>query len=297
MKKLIYEQIKKSRPNLSTSSIKTYISLLYNLFKRNKKEGDTETLEWFDKNEANLLKSMENISPGIRKTSLSALFILTGSEKVHEQMLSDAKATNNQYKEQKKSVSERENWITSEEIKEIYDSMKNKVILMFKNKLPLDYDVVNQFMLMGCLAGVSGLSPRRSLDYALMKIKSYDKATDNFYQKGIFTYNQYKTSKVYGCQHIDVAKEAPEFNKLIKKWVLINPTNYLLFSSNQQPLTSSQIAKTFNKIFNKNISTDLLRHIYLTDHYKNIPALKDMENLAGEMGHSVSQAMLYVKKS
>ena len=41
----------------------------------------------------------------------------------------------------------------------------------------------------------------------------------------------------------------------------------------------------------------MLGHIFLTNHYKNIPALKDMENLATEMGHSLNQQMLYVKKN
>ena len=46
---------------------------------------------------------------------------------------------------------------------------------MFKNKMQLDYEVVNKFILLGCLGGVSGIPPRRSLDYCLMKIKNVDK--------------------------------------------------------------------------------------------------------------------------
>lgn len=297
MKHLILPQLKLNRPNLSESSLKTYISLLTNVFKHLRKEGDDETLEWFDKNEKHILESMNDMQPSRRKTTLSALFILTKSDKVHEQMLADAKSTNETYKDQKMSVKEHDNWITTDEIKEIYDSMKSKVILMFKNKLPLEYDLVNKFFLLGCLAGCSGIPPRRSLDYALMKIKNFDKTTDNYYQKDTFVYNKYKTSAHYGQQQIDVKKDAPEFNKMIKKWITINPTDYLLFSSNQQPLTSSQISKMLNKIFDKHVSVDMLRHIFLTETYKDIPALKQMDQLASDMGHSFNQAMLYVKKS
>ena len=35
------------------------------------------------------------------------------------------------------------------------------------------------------MSGVAGISPRRSLDYAEMKIRNFDKETDNYYSNGI----------------------------------------------------------------------------------------------------------------
>ena len=40
----------------------------------------------------------------------------------------------------------------------------------------------------------------------------------------------------------------------------------------------------------------MLRHIYLTNIYKDVPRLNQMEHLADEMGHSVSTAMEYIKR-
>jgi hypothetical protein len=40
----------------------------------------------------------------------------------------------------------------------------------------------------------------------------------------------------------------------------------------------------------------MLRHIYLTDRYKDVPAIAKMENLTEQMGHSVGTAMEYVKR-
>jgi len=52
-----------------------------------------------------------------------------------------------------------------------------------------------------------------------------------------------------------------------------------------------------NTIFDgKHISCDMLRHIYLTNLYKDVPALTQMEKTAEDMGHSVGQAMLYIKR-
>jgi hypothetical protein len=47
----------------------------------------------------------------------------------------------------------------------------------------------------------------------------------------------------------------------------------------------------------KKVSTDMLRHIFLTDKFKDVPAINDMQQLATEMGHSMMQQQLYVKKS
>jgi hypothetical protein len=52
-----------------------------------------------------------------------------------------------------------------------------------------------------------------------------------------------------------------------------------------------------NKIFDgKSISVDMLRHIYLSDLYKNVPSIRDMEKTAQDMAHSLETAMTYVKR-
>jgi len=169
-----------------------------------------------------------------------------------------------------------------------------KVQNIFSQKIIVNYNILVEFFLLMCLGGVSGLAPRRSLDYGLCKIKGYDIKTDNFYKNGKFYFNKYKTAERYGTQSIDVPKD---LQILIKKWIKINPTDYLLFSSNKNHLSSSQITRMLNKILGKQTSTDILRHIYLTNYYKDVPAIEDMQKLSTSMGHSINQSMLYAKKS
>ena len=69
----------------------------------------------------------------------------------------------------------------------------------------------------------------------------------------------------------------------------------MLYSTNKQKLSSPQINRILNNAFGKAVSTNMLRHIYLTNVYKDIPALTAMDNLALEMGHSTGQAMEYIK--
>ena len=127
-----------------------------------------------------------------------------------------------------------------------------------------------------------------------MKVKNFDPKTDNYYKGGKFVFNRYKTDKVYGEQMIDVKSKSPEFNNILSKWVKCNPTDYLLFSSNQQKLTSPQITRMLNKLFGKNTSVDLLRHIYLTNKYGKLQ--EEMEADSKDMGHSLAQQALYIKK-
>lgn len=88
-----------------------------------------------------------------------------------------------------------------------------------------------------------------------------------------------------------------DVNTIIKKWIKINHTDYMLFSSNKMPLTSSQISRMLNKVFDgKKTSVDMLRPIYLTDLYKGMPSLISMEKTANEMGHSLNTSLTYIKR-
>jgi len=289
-REIVESELKHRRPNLNASSLKTYVSILFNLHK--KLEATDENLEWFN-DDNTILEYLKEKTPQTRKTVLSALFVLTGNENYQKVMLEDCRHTNELYKSQKKSQKEEENWMSSAEIKEIYDELFQQVRAMFEKKLLANYTTINNFILLGCLGGVSGLPPRRSKDYTEMKIKNYTNE-DNYYKGGKFYFNIYKTAKEYGEQVIDVKERAPEFYKILNKWVKINPTEYLLFSSNQQKLTSPQITRMLNKLFGKNASTDMLRHIYLTEKYGRIQ--DEMEQDAKEMSHSTGTQALYIKK-
>jgi hypothetical protein len=70
----------------------------------------------------------------------------------------------------------------------------------------------------------------------------------------------------------------------------------MLYSTNGNKLTSPQVTRILNKVFGKNMSSSMLRHIYLTDKFKDIPLLSKMQNLATDMGHSISAAMEYIKR-
>lgn len=291
LRKEIEDKIKTNRPKLGASSLTTYVSTLFNLHKNIKSNNDT--LDFFNQDEQ-ILNFLESKPPKTRKTILSALFVLTNNPEYQKLMLEDCKVVNDEYKTQTKNKKQEDNWVAIDTIKTIYENHLKEVEKFFKTPVLLNYQKVIDFWLLAFLgAGVSGIVPRRSMDYALLKINDYDPLVDNYYKSGKMYFNKYKTSKVYGQQVVDIPKNLMQ---LVKKWVKLNPTNYFLFSSNMKPITSSQVNKMLNNIFGKNISTDILRHIYISDCYKSIPALNDMLDKATEMGHSLNTSLEYIKR-
>jgi len=136
-------EIKKQRPNLNPSSVKTYTSILFNL--RKKLEPDNDDIKFFD-NDEKIIDSLKDKTPQTRKTVLAALFILTNNKAYNELMLSDCKHTNDLYKTQKKTKKEEDGWVSVEQIKEIYDDFFEKVNAMFSKKLLADYQIINNFI-------------------------------------------------------------------------------------------------------------------------------------------------------
>jgi integrase len=128
----------------------------------------------------------------------------------------------------------------------------------------------------------------------MMKVRNFNENTDNYLKKNYFYFNIYKTSKTYGKQKV---KLPPELMKYIKAWTKVNKNDFLLFNSADNHLTSSQITKILNRIFDdKHVSVDMLRHVYLSTFYKGLPELKHMEDIATQMGHSFVTALSqYVK--
>jgi integrase len=289
LKKDIGDKIKDNRPKLSASSLKTYVSILSNIYKTMKGEGG---VGWFSDDTKKILEYMDTKNDQTKKTSLSALYVLTGKDEYKEVMTTVMNAVNKMYKEQKKTPKQEENWMSEDEIKAVYDSQHENAIRMLSTKKKFDDGKFIEFLLVACLSGVL-IPPRRSQDYGEMKIRNYDTKTDNYFHAGKFYFNKYKTAKTYGEQTLVLPKE---LNALIRKWIKLNTNDYMLYSTNGNKLSSPQINRILNTAFGKKVSTNLLRHIYLSDKYKNIPTLASIDALAEQMGHSPAQAMEYIKR-
>ena len=170
---------------------------------------------------------------------------------------------------------------------------KVKPLLNSKEKLSSkDYQKLQDYIILCLTCGIF-IPPRRSLDWTEFKINSIDRKNDNFMDKNKFIFNRYKSDKFYSTQEIEIPKE---LKNILNKFLKHNNYDYLLVDKNGQKLSSVKLSQKLNNIFDSKISTSMLRHIYLSNKLEAIPKLNELKELANDMGHSVSQQLLYIKK-
>lgn len=298
----ITDLLKNNRPNLSDSSLKTYTSILTSLYKKITKSKDVPPVSFFLKEHSDILDYLKQFTPRRRRNILSALVSLAddGEHKkavdvYRKQMLKDQEDYEDEQREQKKTNKESENWMSLEDIRKIYQEKEKDTKNIF-SKVRYTMDDLQEAQDYIILALYNEIPPRRLKDYTDMKVDNIDKNKDNYFdkKKNKLIFNSYKTSKFYGQQEVDAP---PKLAKLLKKWEKMNPSDYLLFDYKGNKLTSDKLTRRLNKIFDRKISVNMLRHIFISEGVlKDVPDLKELEKVAEQMGHNVEQQMLYKKK-
>lgn len=285
-KQTLGEHLCKAR-NLSASTCKTYTSLLLSL---QKKLTDNEPkVSFYKNNKKEIMEHIDSLEkPQTKKTLLSALFVLTADDDYREKMMENVKVVNDHYKQQKTDPERLKNVKSFDEIKLLHNQFKN----VYKNN-PSTENLMNLLISSVCSGAVEGLPPRRVLDYAVMKTKGYNRETDNYFEKGKFYFNQFKTKGAKGKQEMTVPKELVT---LINKRKKMSNSDYLLENESGEPFTQSALSKRIKKMFQGN-SQDVLRSIFLSNLYKDLPAVSFLQDTADKMGHSIDSALsFYVKK-
>jgi len=288
------ELLKKNKPSISASSLKTYKSLLKSLYYKDHEKTDEMNLAWFNKQD-HIIDLLKDKAPSSRKTTYAALIAIADKhDKYQAALLDDGKTYDKFIKTQTKTEKQAENWKTFEEVKKTYDDMHAKVkpLLNAKELSLADYKKLQDFIILALTSGIL-IAPRRSMDWTNLKIKNVDRETGNYIHKNEFVFNKYKTAKFYETQRVPIPKE---LKTILNKFIKLNPHEYLLTDDKGQQMTNVRLTQKLNRIFDKAISTSMLRHIYLTEQLKDVPALEKLEKMAADMGHSVGEALEYVKK-
>jgi len=288
----IIEIVKKNRPHLNANSLKTYKSILKNIY--DKCYDDKEyKLENFDKDES-ILKHLGDMPYNKRKTVLASLSVLTNNKNYNIQMLKDIHEFNENEMKQEKTPQQQENMIEPEEVEKIFNTLaEHAKIILKKDKLtPTDLSELMKWVMLALTGGIFQ-APRRSIDFGNMKWRNYDLEKDNYVdiKNGKFVFQNYKTAKQYEKQENEISKP---LKVILNKWFKVCDCDYVLFDNKKQPLTSPQMTHRLNEIFGRKISTSILRHIYATKKFGGVN-LKELAETATEMGNSPMQLLKYVK--
>ena len=299
-------KLRKIKPN----SINAYLIIL-------KKLNDNRPIEdlEFLKNTENIMGQIQKKALTTRRNYIGALLVAVPLMKDHEKLLEfyqdELKIVNAEYQVEvashKKSVTQEQNWMTQSGIRGIYNKYK---VLMKREKYNLKESLtISEFNILTNFVVVSLyvlLKPVR-LDFAPMKVIKSDNNDDdksNFLvikSRNIkyFIINEYKSSKSYGKIKIEVPSELNTILNLYLKFHLKAGESFLL-NSRGGALTANNLSKlittSFGRYTNKNITLNLLRHIFISENVsiKDEEQLRKEEEIAKSMLHSVDMQKNYV---
>jgi len=205
-----------------------------------------------------------------------------------------------------KSETQKKNWIEWNEVVKVWEKLNEYAILISKKKT-ISEEQYNNLLAYIVLSLYVQFVPRRNMDWQLMNIKysvsTSDDTKKNYYdyisQKLIF--NNYKTQKTHKQQVYDIPEGLNNSLKLyfkhhpILKNKITQTTNtpLLVYYDGSQLNAVNSITRILNKIFNKQVGSSLLRHIFLSDKYgkENV----EREEIADAMGHTVQTQQEYIK--
>lgn len=289
---LLIDAIKKQRPNISEATIKTYSSTLSALHKRI--FGNDISLANFN-NVKKIMEHLKDKPAQTRKTTLSALYILTDLPDYQKQMKEDIETYKNDVSKQEMSEKQKQNFKTQDEIQTKLNELKNNADTLYKkaNLSASDKNEIQNYIILALTSGAY-IPPRRSLDWTEMKLTNIDKEKDNYMEKNTFIFNRYKGSDKKEPQKIAIPKP---LQQILKKWKTIHNGEYLLTDVNGNQLSSIKMTQRLNKILGSNSAINTLRHSYLSSKFQDtIKMNEQMENEMNAMGSSINQSKIYVQK-
>jgi hypothetical protein len=195
---------------------------------------------------------------------------------------------------------QKSNLMTMAEIDKIRDTMLAGIKATDFTKR-INYDTLVDHMILSLYT----LQPPRRNEYFDMLIAKSQAELDDTHnwllwtpKKKEFIFQRYKTAKTYGSERMPVDKKLAEVIKNYFKYrdsiALPGNNSFLVKYGNENFENSNDITRRLNRALGKNISSSMLRHIYLTEKYGK--TIKLMEQDAKSMGHSTEEQRNYVKE-
>ena len=191
-----------------------------------------------------------------------------------------------------KSETQKENWLTWDQVKDVFNKLKDKADDVAKKPRMSNADrkVMENYMILALYV----LQPPRRNDWYYTVIGKGDDEKKNYadLNEGKYYFNNFKTVKS-GKEVIDIPEEILPVLKSYVKQMNLNSGDYLLFPDDETRTNSNRMTKSLNSILGKKVGASMLRHIYLSNKYGKV--LNEQEEDANFMAHSVGTAKTYIK--
>lgn len=294
-----------SRPDIEEITVDTYVSRINSL------KLSMVNFEDFDNN-INIIKK-RFVSQKTIKSCITAIVVYLKATHADEELLQKYSkellkvGTSITEQDQKNEKTLKDTLVTRNEIEKIIENLKNKLDsekLIKDNHVYFDlyqqYLVINLYFLILPLRNdyVNLEVYQDSLPFFIDNKKNYI-----ILNKKKLILNRYKTSKIYGKGNtLDLPQKLVD---IISKWFEIRSIIYpdlsdqkiLLLNKKLIPMSQVNLTQYLNKIFNKNVSSTMLRKSYISEKYPVTHTTSEMVEDARKMMHSVSlQQSTYRKK-
>ena len=297
------EKIKEHKPKLKDNSISQYIRMLKKL--ENIDISNFNNIKEFLRDKKETFK--KNICiPFLNYANIYKLDYI----KEIEDYIKELNIKYNKIKlDYKKTKKEENNWLDWNEILDIRKKLYKQVRsfdIHKKEKKELNGQEKTILKKYTILSIYTYLPPRRLEIASLIKInkKDYDKLIetksklkDNYIviknkSNMFFSYNVYKSNRIYNNQTIEIPKK---LIKVLNLWLKYNNDCDYLFSTNKKQMSSNTLSKFINNIFLPHkISVNMLRHIYITSMV-DVETEKQKDKMAFLMGHSKFTQSQYLR--
>jgi hypothetical protein len=308
----------KEKRNIRDSTLNAYVFNINKLYRLTHDDKTIDDIKFLN-NKDTVMKAIEEKKLSTRKSYLAAIVVVLMAYDADEELIKYyrtemellAKTFNAEMETQKKSQTQDENWVSLEQLKKVMKKYKAELdrdkILQKDQLSKKEFDLLQKWIV-SALYVIDDINPPLRNNY-IMKIinkKDYDKLTateikQNNYlviksrNNKFFSLGDYKTSGTYGTKLIDIGKQ---LNSALNIWLKYNTTENLLVNSKGGSMTANGLTKFIQKVFQptgkNNISSSMIRHIYITTKFP--PQLKEKQEVAEKMLHSPSQQSLYSKK-
>lgn len=287
--------LKANRPNLTENSIKSYTSTLWNLNKNlfGKDKIHVEDLN----NTEKILKYLEEKPITSFRANLSALINITENQIYKELLMKKTKEYVDEKEKNEMNEKQQVQSISQDEILTKYKELESASKKLYKKKDSMtrnDKQIIQNYIIMSLMSGIY-MPPRRLLDFSEMKINNIDPANDNWidFKKKKIYYNVFKNSKTIGQQVEDLPKE---LGVILKKWIKINTTDYMLFNVDGNKLSNVTLYDRVKNITGTN--NNAFRHSFVSEKYQPLIELnKNLKEDMGKMSSSKSAVNYYLQKS
>ena len=226
-------------------------------------------------------------------------------KKYYTHMINISKQIDKDTEDNKMNNKEKKNWMSWEEIVKKCEDLGN-LVEQFKTDKSITQCQYNTLLNYVILSLYVYQAPRRN-EYANMLLVYQVLSTfdDNinylsWFDK-TFHFNNYKTVKSHGKQLIAISDKMMDIiNIYIKFHPLLNgkidkkKAVHFLVYDNGDLVSSNAITRLLNNIFEKKVSSSMIRHIYITSKFGKI--YEEEQKVAENMAHSETTQKKYIRK-